>query len=407
MRSTSARADATPSCRPTSASAHFADGDDPQLAALYFQFGRYLLISSSRPGAQPANLQGLWNWQMKPPWESQLHDQHQHRDELLARRRREPGRVQRAAVHDDRRAGRIRPPHGRDDVRRPRLGRPPQHRPVAQHGAGRPAAQSGMWPTGGAWLCTHLWEHYLFTGDREFLAKHYPAMKGAGEFFLDTLVEDPTAQVPGDVPVACRRRIATPTATSPCAPGRRWTTRSSATCSRKRSTPRRFSASTPSCRSSSPRRATGCRPTRSAPRASCRNGSTTWTCRRPTSTTGTSRTCTASTRAARSRSAARPTWPPPCSKSLEIRGDNATGWGIGWRHQPVGPPAGRRAHLRHPRAAAQPRAHLPQHVRRPPAVPDRRQLRRHGRHRRDAPAKPRRRDRAAAGAAQGVADRLA
>ena len=53
------------------------------------------------------------------------------------------------------------------------------------------SAVYGFWPSGGAWLCLHLWEHYLFTGDKQFLAKSYPAMKGAAQFFLDTLVEEP------------------------------------------------------------------------------------------------------------------------------------------------------------------------------------------------------------------------
>ncbi len=71
-----------------------------------------------------------------------------------------------------------------------RLGRASQHRSLARGSAHRWAA-GDMWPTGGAWLLLHLWEHYDYSGDKAFLAKPYPAMKGASQFFLDTLVEEP------------------------------------------------------------------------------------------------------------------------------------------------------------------------------------------------------------------------
>ena len=104
---------------------------DPGLAATYFQFGRYLLIASSRPGTQPANLQGLWNDDVRPGLGQQVHDQHQHRDELLARRGHEPRRVPPAALRPDRGAARAGPPDGAGPLRRARLRRPPQHRPLA------------------------------------------------------------------------------------------------------------------------------------------------------------------------------------------------------------------------------------------------------------------------------------
>jgi alpha-L-fucosidase 2 len=168
----------------------FTDGNDPHLAALYFQFARYLLISCSRPGGQPANLQGLWNWQMKPPWESnytinintemnywpadvtnlaECYEPLFTMIEELA----ESGRRTAETMYGAR--GWVA--HHNTDLWR-------NTAPVDQ-------PPSGMWPTGGAWLCTHLWDHYLFTADRDFLAKHYGAMKGACEFFLDTLVEHP------------------------------------------------------------------------------------------------------------------------------------------------------------------------------------------------------------------------
>ena len=118
----------------------FADGGDPQLAALYFQFGRYLLISCSRPGGQPANLQGLWNWQMAPPWESK------YTININTEMNYWPAEIVNLAecaeplftmIDDLADAGRT---HRQGDVRRRRLGRPPQHRPVARHRPRRQAA---------------------------------------------------------------------------------------------------------------------------------------------------------------------------------------------------------------------------------------------------------------------------
>jgi alpha-L-fucosidase 2 len=168
----------------------FAQGHDPQLAALYFQFGRYLLISSSRPGSQPANLQGDWNDQVKPPWESKYTinintemnywpAESTNLSELVEPLTRmvldlaETGK-RTARVHYNARGWVA---HHNTDLWRATA-------PVD-------GPNSGMWPTGGAWLCQHLWEHYLYTKDKAYLARVYPAMKGAAEFFLDTLVEEP------------------------------------------------------------------------------------------------------------------------------------------------------------------------------------------------------------------------
>lgn len=168
-----------------------ANGDDPALATLYFQFGRYLLISSSRPGCQPANLQGLWNESMNPPWESKytlninaqmnywpaetcnLSECAEPLFDLIYDLTKTGART--ARVHYGARGWVA---HHNTDLWR-------ATGPVD-------SAESGMWPTGGAWLCLHLWEHYLFSGDKKFLARAYPAMKSAAQFFLDTLVEEPT-----------------------------------------------------------------------------------------------------------------------------------------------------------------------------------------------------------------------
>ncbi|HEU4711032.1 MAG TPA: glycoside hydrolase family 95 protein [Pyrinomonadaceae bacterium] len=168
----------------------FLKGLDPHLATLYFQYGRYLLISSSRPGSQPANLQGIWNHLMTPPWESKytinintemnywpaettnLSECH---EPLL--------RMVSELVENGSRTARVQYGargwvcHHNTDLWR-------QTAPID-------GPLWGFWPTGGAWLCTHLWDHYEFTGDKAFLARAYPVMKGAAEFFLDTLVAEP------------------------------------------------------------------------------------------------------------------------------------------------------------------------------------------------------------------------
>lgn len=169
----------------------FAGGHDPQLAALHFQYGRYLLISCSRPGGQPATLQGLWNDSLSPPWGSKytvnINTEMNYWPTAPANLT-ECYSPLFAMIGDLAEAG--------------------QNTAKVQYGAGgwvchhntdgwRGTAPvdfslSGMWPTGGAWLCKSLWDHYQFTGDKALLQTHYPLMKGAAQFFLDTLVDEPT-----------------------------------------------------------------------------------------------------------------------------------------------------------------------------------------------------------------------
>ena len=162
---------------------------DTGLEALYFQFGRYLLIASSRPGGLPANLQGLWNDSLHAPWDSDYHlninlqmnywpaevanlaETHLPLFDYLESLRG-PGRKT-AQIHYNARGF------------------------VAHHisdifGFTSPGdlPRSGLWPTGAAWLAQHLWEHYLFNPDRTFLERAYPTLREASEFFLDYLVED-------------------------------------------------------------------------------------------------------------------------------------------------------------------------------------------------------------------------
>lgn len=164
---------------------------DPALVALYFQFGRYLLIASSRPGDQPANLQGNWNDQLRPPWDSKytvnintemnywpanLTGLEECNDPLFAMLEdcAVTGRKT-AQAHYGARGWVL---HHNTDLWRGTA--PINH------------SNHGIWVTGGAWLALHFWEHYLFTGDREHLARRaYPLMKEAALFFVDYLVEDP------------------------------------------------------------------------------------------------------------------------------------------------------------------------------------------------------------------------
>jgi alpha-L-fucosidase 2 len=163
---------------------NFASANDPQLATLYFQFGRYLLISCSRPGTQPANLQGLWNDSMNPPWGCKYTINY-----WLA----EPANLSEcvepliAMVMDLTETGAHTAKVNWD-----------ANGWLCNHNTDLWRASApvdgplwGFWPTGGAWLCQHLWEHYLFTGDKEFLKKAYPAMKGSAHFFVETLVIEP------------------------------------------------------------------------------------------------------------------------------------------------------------------------------------------------------------------------
>jgi alpha-L-fucosidase 2 len=171
--------------------AHFAEGKDPQLAALYFQFGRYLLISSSRPGSQPANLQGLWNDSLTPPWGGKYTinintEMNYWPAETCALGECLEPLTGMVIDLTDTGARTARTMYGaRGWV---------VHHNTDLWRAAAPIDGSfyGIWPLGGAWLCQNLWEHYLFSGDQQYLRRIYPALKGAVEFFLDTLAEEPT-----------------------------------------------------------------------------------------------------------------------------------------------------------------------------------------------------------------------
>lgn len=168
----------------------FKDSFDPSLAALYFQYGRYLLISSSQPNGQPANLQGLWCKDLTPPWKSaytvnintqmnywpaevtnltEMHDPLIEMVKELSEAGQETAKVMYGAdgwvTHHNTDLWRICGPVD--------------------------GATWGMWPTGGTWLSQHLWDKYMFNGDLEYLKSVYPAMKGASLFCLSVLTPEP------------------------------------------------------------------------------------------------------------------------------------------------------------------------------------------------------------------------
>ncbi len=168
----------------------FSYGNDPALAALYFQYGRYLLICSSQPGGQAANLQGIWCNQLTPPWKSaytvnintemnywpaeptnlsEMHDPLIKMVKELSVAGRQTAQTMYNAdgwvCHHNTDLWRICGPVD--------------------------GATWGMWPSGGIWLSQHLWEKYLYNGDLDYLRKVYPAMKGATEFCLSFLTPEP------------------------------------------------------------------------------------------------------------------------------------------------------------------------------------------------------------------------
>ncbi|MEF3077652.1 glycoside hydrolase family 95 protein [Winogradskyella poriferorum] len=168
----------------------FANSNDLSLVALYFQFGRYLLISSSRSGGQPANLQGIWNDKLSPSWDSKytvnintemnywpaevtnLSELHEPLFSMLKDLSVTGQESAKNMYHA--RGWNI---HHNTDIWR-----------ISGMVDG---GFYGLWPMGGAWLSQHIWQHYLFTGDKEFLRQNYPILKGKARFYADVLQEEP------------------------------------------------------------------------------------------------------------------------------------------------------------------------------------------------------------------------
>jgi alpha-L-fucosidase 2 len=163
---------------------------DPALAALFFQYGRYLLMGSSRPGTMPANLQGIWAWQMNPPWNADFHTN------INIQMNYWPAETANLAECHlplfDLMDGLVEP-GGRTAKVQYGAGGWVVHHLTDAWGFTAPAdGPWGIWPVGAAWLAQHPWEHYAFGGDKEFLSKRaWPLMKGSARFILDFLVEAP------------------------------------------------------------------------------------------------------------------------------------------------------------------------------------------------------------------------
>jgi len=163
---------------------------DPNLIGKLFQFGRYMLVSSSRPGSEPANLQARWNQEQLGNWGSKytinintemnywpaevtnLSECHIPLFDMIKDLAENGAKTAKLYYNAD---GWVA--HHNTDLWRATA-------PVD-------AARYGMWPVGGSWLCRHIWEHYLYTGDIEFLREYYPIMKGSAQFLMDLMVEHP------------------------------------------------------------------------------------------------------------------------------------------------------------------------------------------------------------------------
>ncbi|MFL9835341.1 glycoside hydrolase family 95 protein [Chryseobacterium terrae] len=171
----------------------FGNTSDPDLVALYFQFGRYLLISSSQQGTQPANLQGIWNYQLNPSWDSKYtvnintEMNYWPAENTNLSEMHEPlfDMIQDLSVTGQESAKEMYKARGWNMHHNTDLWRITG---VVDGGF------YGMWPMGGAWLTQHVWNHYLYTGDKEFLKKNYQVLKGCALFYLDVLQQDPSGK---------------------------------------------------------------------------------------------------------------------------------------------------------------------------------------------------------------------
>ena len=166
------------------------DGTDQSLVALMFQYGRYLLISSSQPGGQPANLQGVWNNKMKAPWDSK------YTININAEMNYWPSEVCNLAETAEPLFSMVRDLSVTGSVTAREMygcrGWMAHHNTDLWRIAGPvDGASWGMFPNGGAWLSTHIWQHYLYTGDKNYLTAYYPILANAARFYLDYLQRDP------------------------------------------------------------------------------------------------------------------------------------------------------------------------------------------------------------------------
>lgn len=168
----------------------FATAFDPSLASMYFQFGRYLLICCSQPEGQPANLQGIWNEQILPSWDSK------YTVNINTEMNYWPSEVTNLSELSKPLFNMIKDLSvtGAESAKIMYGARgwvTHHNTDIWRVSGGIDRAQSGMWPMAGAWLSRHLWEHFLYTGDRDFLKEYFVVMQNAARFFVDFLVPEP------------------------------------------------------------------------------------------------------------------------------------------------------------------------------------------------------------------------
>lgn len=171
---------------------NFASNDDPNLVRLHYQFGRYLLISSSRAGSQPANLQGVWNRDLYPSWGSKYTTNINLEMNYWMVETANLAECARPLI--DKVKNLV--PQGQLTAKTHwgvNEGWVLHHNTDLWNRTGPIDGAWGHWPSGAAWLSTHLWEHYQFNPDLTYLAEVYPTMKGAAQFFLNSLVEEPVS----------------------------------------------------------------------------------------------------------------------------------------------------------------------------------------------------------------------
>ncbi|NIK92867.1 glycoside hydrolase family 95 protein [Mangrovimonas sp. CR14] len=168
----------------------FSKGDDPQMVALYYQFGRYLLISSSQPGTQAANLQGIWNHLLRPSWDSKYTvNINTEMNYWLA----EPTHLPELheplfdLIEDVSKTGQ----ESSRDIYGARGWNMHHNTDLWRITGVVDGGYYGLWPMGGAWLSQHIWYHYLYSGDEAFLKEKYPILEGAALFLEDILVKEP------------------------------------------------------------------------------------------------------------------------------------------------------------------------------------------------------------------------
>jgi alpha-L-fucosidase 2 len=180
---------------------------DNDLISTYFQYGRYLLIASSRPGGMPANLQGLWAWQMNPPWNADFHTN------INVQMNYWPAEITNLSEMHlplfDLSNALVKPGEKTARTEYGARGWVVHHLTDAWGFTAPADGPQGIWPMGAAWLAQHPWEHYCFTGDKKFLSSTaYPLMKGAALFMLDFLVKAPEG-------TACEGKLVTNPSYSP------------------------------------------------------------------------------------------------------------------------------------------------------------------------------------------------